>query len=195
MEKFRAPFFGVKRNTSFHVTRHFCQETNWTYSHHQSRGPPILGTDKDIGRIVRSNHSIRVTALRVRMGRPFTLSPLGKESQKFWEDPVGHLNDNLYTTCQNLAFIMCGVHGWLRMQSGSNFYLATAGSEIGKTCEPRGVGRPDLSWDSCWITKQEYCTLSHACQNGHEVWHTKGYWQCVPNQQLLHRVGAFFSSG
>lgn len=186
VEKFRGMHYGVNRSSAFRVTKDFCSSANWTYSHHQSRGPPILGTDRDIHRIIHGNHSLRVMALRVRMGRPFTLT-LGKESTMFWLDPWAHLHGPLYTTCQNLAFIMCGVRGWLRSQQGSSFYLATAGSDIGRSCEPCGACRPDLSWDSCWITKQEYCTLARVCRNGHEVWSHRGHWQCVPNYDLIRK--------
>ena len=130
---------------------------------------------------------MRVTALRVRMGRPFTLA-YGIESITYWKDPFANLNDQLYTTCKNLAFVMCAVRGWLRSQQGPTFYLASRGAEIGRNCVPCGACRADLSWDSCWITKQEYCTLSKACLNGHEVWHTKGLWTCVPNMAILNNI-------
>ena len=186
VEKFRGMYYGITRGEAFGVTHPVCVATNWSYSHHQSRGPPIIGTDSDIERTIRGNRSLHVMALRVRMGRPFVISD-GRELSAYMEDPVGRLYGQLYTTCQNLAFVMCALHGWLRGQEGSQFYLATAGSEIGNSCTTCGSCRPELSWDSCWITKQEYCTLARVCKNGHQVWHTRGLWTCVPDETLLNK--------
>ena len=190
VEKFRPINYGINRTSAFHITKSVCNAINWTYSNHQTRGPPIIGTDYDIAKVIHGNRSLRVTVLRQRMGRPFTLNPVAKEALAYAADPIHWLHGQLYTTCQNIAFIMCAVRGWLRGQRSSTFYLASPGVGIGKSCEPCGACRPDLSWDSCWITKQEYCTLARACVNGDEVLGNRtGFWRCVPNIGAFRKLG------
>ena len=181
VEKYRETYFGVNRSAAFHPTQTQCSNTSWSYSRHrQVSGPPIIGTDADIASVLHHNHSLNVTVLRQRMGRPFVL--MGRENGYYLAYPQRTLNGPLYTPCSNILFIMCAVHGWLRGQQGGMLYLATAGSMIGTTCDTCGACRPDLSWDACWITKQEYCTLARACENGHEVWNRTGFWRCIPKR-------------
>jgi hypothetical protein len=176
VEKFRGMYFGINRSSAFRITREQCRSTRWTYSNHHHHGPPIIGTDVDLLRVTHGNRSLKVSMLRMHMGRPWTLS---REKDR---TNATQLYGPLYTPCENLAFIMCGLKGYLQHQPGAGmFYLATAGRDIGSTCTPCGNCRPDLQWDACWITKSEYCTLSLACYNGHELWEPRtqpGFWRC-----------------
>ena len=188
VEKFRSMYTGINRSAAFSSTREQCRSMQWTYSHHHANGPPILGTDVDLLRTIHGNRSLRVNMLRMHMGRPWTL---WREKDRTNES---QLLGSLYTPCANLAFIMCGLRGYLPNQLGAGtFYLATAARDIGKRCTPCGNCRPDLQWDACWITKSEYCTLSLACRNGHELWEAgrQGFWRCQMRRDLESNLKSF----
>ena len=184
VERFYATHQGLNRSAAFRISRDRCLATHWTYSKFFSRGPAIIGSDSDIKTILHRNKSLNLTRLTLRMGRPFAL--WRNDSHVFNATNAGRL----YTTCENIAFIMCAVRGWLHGGTTPGLvFLATSGSEIGKTCNTCGACRPDLSWDECWITKNEFCMLSAICVNGDEIWHRPpGLWQCKLREAVLHRL-------
>ena len=183
VERFHPMNYGINRSSAFRIGREYCETMRWSYSKFFSQGPAILGSDNDIRTVLHRNKNLTVTRLTLRMGRPFAL--WRNDSHAFNTTNSGRL----YTPCDNIAFVMCGVRGWLRGEAPPGlFYLATAGDQIGSRCNTCGTCRPDLSWDECWITKNEYCMLSKICENGDEVWHRKGFWRCKPRASMLRRL-------
>merc|ERR1711935_770057 len=104
-----------------------------------------------------------------------------------------------WTPCTNLAFTMCALRGYLSNDvpqfaegSAGRLYLATKGADLLRRCRPdvlvqhllhphtkcsgSSCRQFDATWDECYITKSEYCTIAGACANGYEVWNTTGEW-------------------
>lgn len=130
-------------------------------------GPAIVGTDKDIGRALAKNGSVRAAALK-----NVNLLHLGMNYARRYRE-------GLWTPCTNLAFMNCALHGLLPGQREPEFFLATEGRSIGRRCRPCGAcNASQPSFDECFIVKSEYCLLNRACVNGDEVWHTTGRWTC-----------------
>jgi len=199
------PFFNY--SSSLHVSQETCRQMPWTKKGVMSQamrqrripnyGPVMLGTDPDIADTLTSRRDLMVTALRMPMGRPYgtrseaqiDLERRAAVAGRAWEETKRPFQ--LYTTCINLAFVMCGIRGWLPGQDGNGaFHLATRGSAIGSRCNPCGACRSDFAWDACWIVKMEYCTLSALCRNGAEVWSRKGRWTCERNVSALAELDA-----
>ena len=128
-----------------------------------AKGPAVFGVDQHVTAASR-NQNVTILKMSMRPGQTW--------SSKLW------------TPCTNLAFVMCAVRGFLPGQGGPRIHLATRGSEITRNCRALAVEDGGVAWDECYITTQEYCTLTRACKNGHEVWSTLGTWNCQPFQQI-----------
>ena len=128
-------------------------------------GPALLGTDRDLGHVLATG----------RAGR-FSLMNLGMNYSK-------RKRDGLWTPCTNVAFVMCGLRGWLPGQGGvPRLYLATPGRNLMRRCRPCAECKPQLHWDECFIVRSEYCMLERYCANGNEIWDAMGNWTCVPRR-------------
>ena len=164
------------RTNAFHVERSTCATFRWARAKaaKQERqthaGPALLGTDRDIGRILHAG----------RVGR-FSLMNMGMNYSK-------RRRDGLWTPCTNVAFVMCALKGWLPGQGGVPLiHLATPGRSLMRRCRPCAECQPSLHWDECYIVRSEYCMLERYCANGHEIWDyvAPGNWTCVPRRRAL----------
>ena len=62
---------------------------------------------------------------------------------------------------------------------------------LNRTRRERCVGTAcrayDASWDGCYVTKSDHCTIASACVNGNEAWNTTGPWVCrLRPEAMLH---------
>ena len=161
------------RTSAFGVGHSTCATFRWARAKaaKQERqthaGPALLGTDRDLGRVLHAG----------RAGR-FSLMNLGMNYTK-------RKRDGLWTPCTNVAFVMCALKGWLPGQGGVPLiHLATPGRSLMRRCRPCAECQPGLHWDECQIVRSEYCMLERYCANGHEIWNysAPGNWTCVPRQ-------------
>jgi len=164
-------FFGPwNRSSAFGVDAARCSTFEWTHAKGPRplhSGPAIVGADRDIKHVLQ--HGDAKTGVRLPT---VNLLHLGMRPD---ERRAG-----LWSPCTNLAFVMCGMHGWLPGQAGhARFYLATSISRIGLRCRPCGPCNVSMhTFNECSIVKAELCMLAAGCRNGNSVWNTTGEWMC-----------------
>ena len=154
--------------------------------------PAIFGLDDDVRRAALGQWKV-ATVLAMEM-----TSGAEAASQNGSHHPKRSAVN--WTPCVNLAFTMCALRGHLanleqpvsplQPLRRAKLFLATSGADIVRRCRPdvlvsqllsdqtqcsgSGCRRFDATWDECYITKSEYCTIARACHNGHEVWNATG---------------------
>lgn len=180
---------GPSRHTALTMTPDACAKFPWSGSTRIRPGArAIFGLDNDVRHIARPKGVQNASVFALSM--PMTASYLGRVT---------------WTPCTNFAFTLCAARGLLHgggggtlssSPAGGELYLATRGADIATRCSPavvehkllhqrnltctaEGCRRFDATWDECYVTKSEYCTLSRACANGHEVWNASGIWRCL----------------
>ena len=154
--------------------------------------PAVFGLDDDVRRHVLGRRWDNATVLAMEMTVNSDASPVH------------------WTPCANLAFAMCALRGHLANRvpgttAAARLFLATRGSDVVRRCRPdvvvsqllnrtrheRCAGSAcrayDASWDECYVTKSEYCTIAGACVNGDEVWNTTGPWVCRLRPEAMLR--------
>ena len=165
---------GITRTAALHPTADSCRRQQWNAlsGSSASRGPAILGLDRDIMNVLSRWPNKSFT----RLALPWALE---RASRRHWKSPAGSDLPEAFTSCTNAMFVACASRGWLPAQGGQRFYLASLGSDLLHRCKA-DCAQPaaGLCWNECYFVLVEWCMLGHICANGAEAWSQRGDWEC-----------------
>ena len=165
---------GITRTAALHPTADACRRQQWNAlsGSSASRGPAILGLDRDIMTVLSRWPNRSFT----RLALPWALE---RASRRHWTRMAGNDLPQAFTSCTNAMFVACASRGWLPAQGGQRFYLASLGSDLLHRCKA-DCAQPaaGLCWNECYFVLAEWCMIGHICANGDEAWSQRGDWEC-----------------
>lgn len=177
---------GLTRAEAMQMEEDACKNFPWhgtdSVWRPKEASPAIFGLDTDVRAALRYRPNATMLSMSMRRKRQTSSGQLPS-----------------WTPCANLAFTLCAARGrlgnratWNGVLRGGRLYLATRGADVLTRCNPN-VAVPNLdsafTWDECYVTKSEFCTLSRECSNGREVWNTTGHWTCRHRASTPNMMG------